>query len=299
MILPGYLSHETVGGCLDALRRQTHRCFEVIVVDSSPDSRTADVVAAYPEVRLVRPPGRLLPHAARNEGVRHARGELLVFSDPDVYPDTGWLAALVAAHRATGQPVVGALACHGTSWLDHGIHLCKFSKWLPGGRPRPVDMSPTANMLVDRDTFGAAGGFDGDEMQGDALLSWRLLALGHTLWFEPGAVVDHHHLTGLGDYLVERHRRGREFAALRAGDRGFGRGRNLAYLAVSLLPVRLARVTALVAGHAVGAGELRRLLMTLPVVWAGHAAWLLGEARTYGRQLFAVRGGRPPASGRR
>lgn len=286
VILPGYLSHDTVAGCLEALRRQSFPSFEVVVVDSSPDRRTADVVAAYPEVHLVRSSRRLLPHAARNVGAARARGDLLVFIDPDVYPRPDWLARLVAAHRATGHPVVGALACHGDAWLDHGVHLCKFSKWLPGGRPRPVDVSPTANMLIDGATFRAAGGFAGDEMQGDALFSWQLLRCGSTLWFEPRAVVAHHHLTGFGAFLRERYRRGAELAGLRSDWAGFGRRRQLLYLAVSLLPVRLARVAGLVLSHALGAGQAGRLLATLPVVLAGHHAWLLGESRTYARLLF-------------
>lgn len=287
VVVPAYLSHYTLGGCLEALRRQEYRSFEVVVVDSSPDERTAQVVqGAFPEIRFVRARRRLLPHAARNEGAARARGELLAFTDPDVYARPGWLGDLVAAHDATGHPVVGSLTCHGRRWLDVGIHLCKFSKWLPGGAPRPVDMSPTANMLLDRATFEALGGFDGDRMLGDALLSWRLRQGGHTLWFVPRAEVAHHHLTGLRAFLRERLERGVLFGELRAAWEGHGRRRSLLYLAVSLPPIRLARVLFLVAGHCRRAGELPSLLATLPVVALGHAASLVGESRAHLRHLL-------------
>lgn len=287
VVIPAYLSHGTIGRCLEGMLAQdlgageTAPAFEVVVVDSSPDERTAEVVRRYPRVRFVRSPSRLLPHAARNEAVRHARGELLVFTDPDVYAPPGWLRRLVDAHDATGHVVVGALACHGGRWLDHGVHVCKFSKWLPGGAPRPVDMSPTANMLLDRAGFEALGGFDGDEMLGDALLSWRLTAAGRTLWFEPAAGVDHHHESGFAGFLRERYRRGILFGDLRAAWDGHGRGRNLLYLAVSLLPLRLARITALMAAHCRAAGRLGTFLATLPISLAGHAASLVGESRAY------------------
>lgn len=294
VVVSAYLSHQTIGGCLEALRRQDTRDFEVVVVDSSPDEATARMVRdGFPEARLVRFSRRLLPHAARNLGVARSRGELLAFLDPDVYPGPGWLRELVSAYEETGHPVVGSLACHGRRWLDVGIHLCKFSKWLPGGDPRPVDMSPTANMLIDRGTFDATGGFDGDLMLGDALFSWRLLDRGETLWFTPRAEAAHHHLATPRAFLRERLERGRMFGELRADWEGLGRAGSLLYLAVSVLPIRWLRIAWLVAGHCRDGGELRRLLATLPVVLLGHGASLLGESSAHLRRFV---GGRPSRS---
>lgn len=294
VILPAYDSHATLGRCLETLAAQTFRDFEVLVIDSGPDPAAARLVAErFPSVRFERSARRLFPHAARNRGVALARGELLVFSDPDVYAPPDWLERLVAAHRATEGPVVGALDCHGGRWLDRGIHLCKFSKWLPA-RPgaaaalRPVDMSPTANMLVARRHFAAVGGMPGEDFQGDVVLSRRLLAAGHTLWFDPRAAVAHHHVQSFRGLIRERFHRGREFGALRCTWLG-GRRRAIAlYLLVSLLPVRLPRILGLVALHAARAGWTGRLLATLPVVAAGHAATLAGESSTYLRRLLAL-----------
>jgi len=285
VVIPAYLSHATIAGCLAALRQQEYRSFEVVVVDSSPDERTAREVRAFPEVRLIRSPGRLLPHAARNAGVAESRGELLVFTDPDVYARPEWLRELVAAYGAAGQPVVGSISCHGRRWLDLGLHLCKFGKWLPGGPARPVDMGPTANLLVPRAAFEALGGFADDLMLGDALFSWRLLEAGWTLRFEPRAEVAHHHTSSLGGFLRERYERGVLFGELRLAWEGLGRRRSLFYLAVSLAPVRLARILALTAGHCRHAGRLRDFAATLPVLVLGHGASLLGESRAYAARI--------------
>ena len=293
VVIPAYRSHETLAGCLEALSRQTFRDFEVIVVDSSPQviSGIAERIVRerFPWVRFEASAGRLLPHAARNRGVELARGEILVFTDPDVYARADWLERLVAAHRATGEPVVGALACHGPRWLDQGIHLCKFSKWLPGGRPREVDMSPTANMLISRRQFAAAGEFPGHEFLGDVTFSRGLRERGRRLGFEPGAVVEHHHLQSFAGFLRERFTRGRMYGDLRLGwlgRRGDGRrGAALAWLTVTVLPIRLARILALVGLHTWRGGRTGRYLSTLPVVAAGHAASLAGEAAAYARSL--------------
>jgi GT2 family glycosyltransferase len=289
VVIPAYESQRTLAGCLEALCRQTFRDFETIVVDSSP-GEAAEVTdrivrEGFPAVRFERGERRLLPHAARNLGVERSRGGLLAFTDPDVYARPDWLERLVAAHRATGEPVAGALACHGGRWLDQGVHLCKFSKWLPGGAPREVDMSPTANMLLSRSQFEAAGGFPGEEFLGDVTLSRSLRNRGHRLGLEPRAVVEHHHLHTLGSFVEERFTRGRMYGHLRLDGLGGGRGTALAWLAVTVLPVRLARILALVGRHASRSGQTGRYLVTLPLVAAGHAASLAGEAAAYAGRL--------------
>jgi GT2 family glycosyltransferase len=290
VLLPAYRSEATIARCLEALARQTYRDFEVLVVDSDPGAATEHTVrASFPWVLYEHSPRRLLPHAARNRGVERARGDLLVFSDPDCYARPDWLARLVATHRETGGVVVGAIACFGAGWRETGIHLCKFSKWLPAGAARPLDMSPTANMLLSRRDFAAAAGFPGGELLGDVTLSRRLRELGHELRFEPRAVVEHHHTQSVGAFLAERYERGRLFGQLRAAWLGERRWAIAFYLAVTLLPIRLARILTLVARDARRAAQAGRYLTTLPLVAAGHAASLAGEAAAYVRRLAAFR----------
>lgn len=291
VVVPVYRSQQTLRGCLVALSRQRFPSSEVILVDSSPDGACGEIAAAFPEVRYLRVHRRMYPQEARNRGSAEARGELLVFTDPDVYPEADWLERLVAAHRRTGHVVVGALACHGCRWLDRGIHLCKFSKWLPGGPPRAIDMSPTANMLLPRSLFVSVGGFPPELFQGDTNLSWEIARRGHVLWLEPSAVVEHHHLSHLRPFLRERYQRGREFAALRMAWRKGGRRSHLAFLLATALPIRLVRNLVLVAGHAWRSGWTRDLLRTLPVVAAGFTATLAGESLTYARGALRRDGG--------
>jgi glycosyltransferase involved in cell wall biosynthesis len=74
---------------------QGYEHFEVVVIDSSSaatDAQWARVAALDdPRLRVVRTPPRGCP-AAANEGVRQARGEILVFIDDDDLPvGTDWL----------------------------------------------------------------------------------------------------------------------------------------------------------------------------------------------------------------
>jgi GT2 family glycosyltransferase len=294
VIVPSYRSERTVAGCLQALRAQTFTGCEVVVVDSSPNAEVERIVReGFPEMRYERSRGRLLPHAARNLGVERSHAPLVVFTDPDVYPDPHWLEALVASHSATGLITVGAIACFGSRWLDVGSHLCKFSTWLPAGEPRPVDMGPTANLLCPRLLFLDLGGFPGECMLGDTSFSWRARRLGHTLWFEPAAVVAHHHTQSLREFVAERYRRGALFGRVRAEWYGNRRHLHAFYLLASALPLRLTHILALTAARCWRARLLWALALTLPIVVAGHVAWLAGECRSYARLLA----GRPDPQG--
>jgi len=288
VVIPAYLSERTVGDCLESLRRQTFRGFETILVDSGPTDGVEQVMRHFPEVRYVRSSERLLPHGARNLGIGLARGQLLAFLDPDIYAAPDWLERLVRAQRDSGGAVAGGLACHGDRWLDQGIHLTKFSKWLPGGQSRPVDNAPTANLAVTRELFDAVGGFSRDEMLGDALFTWQARERA-SLWLEPGAVAEHHHLSRFGEFLRERYVRGRMFGNLRANWRRLGRLGSLGFLLMTVLPVRLPRILVLVALQCRRAGQLGRFAATFPIIALGHAASLAGEAATYWRRLTAGR----------
>ncbi|RLE24336.1 MAG: hypothetical protein DRJ65_10035, partial [Acidobacteria bacterium] len=105
-------------------------------------------------------------------------------------------------------------------------------------------------------------------------------------WFEPGAVVAHHHLSSFSDFLRERYSRGIDFGLLRAEWSRLDRVGLAKFLVVTALPIRLARIFALVAGHSFRAGCARDYFATFPVMAAGHAAALAGEAVAYSRLVL-------------
>src|SRR5436853_3610991 len=86
VVVPVHDVEEYVGEALASILDQDYRRLEVVVVDDgSTDSsgQVADSIAARDSrVRVVHTANHGLG-AARNEGVRHAAGELLAFADSD------------------------------------------------------------------------------------------------------------------------------------------------------------------------------------------------------------------------
>ena len=290
IVIPAYRSEETIARSLSTLLSQEFDDYEVVVVDSSPDNRTDEIVRdRYPAVRYHHDSRRLLPHAARNRGVELARGRLLVFTDPDIYAPANWLATLVAAYHKYEGVIAGAITCFERRYVELGQHHCKFDSWLPGGGERRFEVAATGNMLCSRTVFESVGGFNKNSMLSDTLMSWALAKKGTPIWFIPDAPVEHHHIGTWKSLLRERYERGKEFAHLRLAWDEWSGTRIVYQAAVSLIPLRLAKLTLRGMTNARRAGMLTEYLKVSPVVVSGQAAWLAGEAAAYSGWLRGSR----------
>ena len=94
VIVPVYNAESTLPDLLDSLFNQTHRGFEIIVVDDCSSDSTAHIAKNY-SCCLIRLKENRGPAYCRNIGAKKARGELLVFTDGDCRADPGWLENVV------------------------------------------------------------------------------------------------------------------------------------------------------------------------------------------------------------
>ena len=85
IIIPTYNTEEFIAETLDSVFAQTFQDFEVIVVNNgSPDTDELErVIEPYKERILYFKQNNRGLAGARNEGIRHARGEYLAFLDSD------------------------------------------------------------------------------------------------------------------------------------------------------------------------------------------------------------------------
>jgi glycosyltransferase involved in cell wall biosynthesis len=100
-----------IHGCIQGLLNQDYdpACFEIIMVDNnSTDDSAARIRKQCDRIRLLHEPQQS-SYAARNRGVREARGEVLAFTDADCAPSSNWLGVIDRAMRnLQTQVVLGA-----------------------------------------------------------------------------------------------------------------------------------------------------------------------------------------------
>jgi len=85
VIIPSFNCELYIAETINSVLNQSHKNIELIVVDDGSSDRTREIVASFgPQVRLIAQPnsGRC---AARNRGIREARGEYICLLDHDDY----------------------------------------------------------------------------------------------------------------------------------------------------------------------------------------------------------------------
>lgn len=145
--------------CLTALRRQTFRDFETLLVDNaSADGSVEFVRERFPEVRVLALDVNAGFAAANNAAYEQARGEWIVLLNNDTEADEHWLEAIHAASQAF--PRAGSFASKMLLFDDRKrIDNCGFAVTTAGtavdlGRDEPDGPA----WAEPRKVFGACGG---------------------------------------------------------------------------------------------------------------------------------------------
>jgi GT2 family glycosyltransferase len=150
-------------------------------------------------LRIVEQPHRG-PAAARNLGVEHGQGPLILFLDDDVVPLPDLIAAHVAAHQADQDVVVigpmsPALDWPRPAWVrwEEEKLQVQYRALMAGEYACTPRQFYTANASLLRARFLAAKGFDPSFKRAeDVELAYRLRDLGARFLFEPRADVVHY-----------------------------------------------------------------------------------------------------------
>lgn len=83
IIVPVYNTEKYVKRCLDSIMNQTFTDFEVIIVNDGSTDDSKDIIAKYP-YKVINQKNQGLS-MARNNGVKEATGDYLIFLDSDDY----------------------------------------------------------------------------------------------------------------------------------------------------------------------------------------------------------------------
>ncbi|RNI24543.1 glycosyltransferase family 2 protein [Rufibacter latericius] len=208
--------------CLIRLRELQCLPVEVIVVDNAPsDNSSQQVVRRFEEVLYVKEPRAGLD-IARNTGVKKASAPIVAYVDDDVTVHPLWVYRVWETFQnpetaaMTGLVIAAELQTEAQfifekhwsfnrgyqgKWYDANF----FQKNLALGPP-VWEIGAGANMAFRKSVFEEVGYFDelldvgAAGCNGDSEMWFRILAQGHTIHYNPKAIVYHEHrkeLSGL------------------------------------------------------------------------------------------------------
>lgn len=163
VVIPAFDAEKTLGEAVRSALAQVPPPLEVVVVDDgSRDGTRAAAEAFGPPVRVLSG-ANAGPSAARNRGVREARGTWIAFLDADDVWEPGYLAAAAAhldAHPGVGVLCFGVRVLEGETPTAHVIHKKTPGPAYTTSGMLEGDVGTICTPLVRRDVFLAAGGFD-------------------------------------------------------------------------------------------------------------------------------------------
>ncbi|WP_194822406.1 glycosyltransferase family 2 protein [Micromonospora sp. S-DT3-3-22] len=219
ILLTSWNTREQTRLCLQSLAdtADADLDYEVIAVDNASRDGSAELLAGWPGVDLIRNERNLGFAAAVNQAYRRSRGEVILVLNSDVRFHPGALARMLAFLREHPQAAGVSplyLNLDGT-FQQHYIQLPSFPAALalvtvlrrvPGFRralhtfqmrgqdfSRPRRLASGSCLMVRRHILEADAIFDErfPIYWNDALLVRRLDKAGHQVWMIPDAVVDH------------------------------------------------------------------------------------------------------------
>jgi mycofactocin system glycosyltransferase len=220
---------------------------EIIVVDDGSQKEVAQFIASD-NIKVLRHEVSQGPAACRNIGARNATGDILAFLDADCLAGPNWLSETVPFVKAAGVGAVGGYVdgYYRDGFLDRYEKV--FSSLNMGKRlilEAKTDSGfyvPTANFLVAREAFTAAGGFkEGMRIGEDVDFCWRLRDLGNAILYTPFGSVAHKHRNRLARMLKRRAEYGTSEAVLYRAHRDKKKGFAVSlYAGLSFLAFTLA-----------------------------------------------------------
>jgi len=216
--------------CLDSMERIEYPALDIIVVDNAPatDGTERLLRENHPSMRYVREPRPGL-NWARNTAILEARGEIVAFADDDVVADPLWVRALVDVFAenlevmgVTGLVVPYEIETEAQYLFERiggfGRGFDEF--WVRTDTEDPGNVARLhagtgkfgtgANMAFRRRVFNEIGYFDPaldvgtvTNGGGDLDMFFRVIKEGHTLVYQPRAIVYHRHRKEYAELLSQ------------------------------------------------------------------------------------------------
>ena len=223
LVIPTFNRAGILSKCLAALENQVSGiAFEVVVVDDGSTDDTAGVLDRWSgrrfALKALRQPNSK-PAAARNLGLRHCRGQYVVFLGDDIIAEPNFLAEHARAHADFAREA----AVLGYTFWSRELRVTRFMRYLgeqgwqfgyaliQDPTDLPFNFFYTSNISLPFTLIERVGTFDesfGTAGWEDTEYGYRLKQMGGKILFQKTARAEHLHSTTFHSFCARQYRVG-------------------------------------------------------------------------------------------
>lgn len=221
--MPTYNDERHIKGVIESfLTSWTDSVVELIIIDDGSIDKTVSIIKDSFEhdtrINLLEQKNSG-PSVARNRGIREAKGEVILFTQGDIFASPQLLNRHSEFHR--NRPDIKTALIGYTTW-HNDLEITPFMYWLEHGGPqfdygRLIDGEETdflafytPNLSLKKDFLLELGGFD-EDLKGpagltvyeDTDLGWRAQKQGMSLIYDKHAIAYHDHYKSF-DTVIKR-----------------------------------------------------------------------------------------------
>lgn len=208
VIIPVYNSEKTIQQCIETVLDNKYSDFEVIVVDDCSTDNSRKIISHILRKRpftFLKNKENRGPGFTRNQGIRRAKGDIILLLDSDSYVPENWIEQHVRAHEEIPAHIIGG-GIEGVHSTISGRCDGYFNSCLsvPGSKNfflKRFHLS-TNNMSVKKKVFEKIGYFIEDAKSGEDVVFCHL-ALKNKLkiYFKSDIAIHHYDRNGFKEFL--------------------------------------------------------------------------------------------------
>ncbi len=226
IVIPTYNRKKDIEKAVESILKIDYPDYEVIVVDDASKDNTIKTLKKFKtkKLRIIRRKINGGPAAARNDGIKAAKGSFIAFTDSDCTVSKNWIRDLVKFFETLPDNAAGVC---GTIYPPKGanflMRLIYFMPQMDGNtsiaerkkKPFEVDNISCNNAVWKSDAIREMKGFDESFFRDfrtvpeDSELCYRTLKKGYKFYMRPGASTYHHFRPTLKEFLEQSYRAGR------------------------------------------------------------------------------------------
>lgn len=197
IIIPVFHNYRHLLNCFSALENQSYPSYsyEIIIVDDNhTNERIGSIIKYFRNFRYCISNSRG-SYAARNIGIKTAKGELLAFTDSDCTPNHNWIENGVNSLMSHDDSIIGGnieFYFKNQNFPSPAEVLDSISFMQQKHNIEKINFSVTANLILFKNVFNKVGLFNESlRSGGDFEWSQRASSAGYNFFYSKNTVVKH------------------------------------------------------------------------------------------------------------